>query len=134
MKVYLATSGEYSDFRVQQVFARREDAEAYDLSDDVQEFELCEGPVETRIEYRLYWDPRIGDREATAMAQANPFVATERVDFDGQPDRVEHQWNHHARHGSNLVIKGWDLDRIHKVYSEQRAQFIARQDMGVEGS
>ncbi len=131
MKVYLATSGEYSDFRVQQVFARREDAEAYDLGDDVQEFELRDGPVETRIEHRLYWNPQIEDREETATAMANPWFATERLDFDGQPHRVEHQWNHGAR-GSNLTVKGWELERIRKVYSEQRAQHLARQDMGTE--
>ena len=29
MKIYLAMSGEYSDYRVRHAFARREDAEAY---------------------------------------------------------------------------------------------------------
>lgn len=134
MKVYLATSGEYSDYRVQQVFVRREDAEGYALGDDVQEFELREGPAETRIEHRLYWNSWTEDREETATTGANPWVATERLDFDGQPHRVEHQWNHNSRHGSHLTVKGWDLVRIRKVYSEQRAQFIAKRDMGVEGS
>lgn len=35
MKVYLATAGEYSDYRVKHAFARREDAESYRLGDDV---------------------------------------------------------------------------------------------------
>lgn len=134
MKVYLATSGEYSDYCVKQVFARREDAEAYDLGDAVEEFEVQEGPVETRIEYRLYWNTRIEDREASATAGANPWIAKERLDFDGQPRRVEHQWNHHAQYGSTLTVKGWDLDRIRKVYSEQRAQYIACTDIGVNGA
>jgi hypothetical protein len=38
MIIYLATRGEYSDYRVCHAFARREDAEAYKLGDDVAEF------------------------------------------------------------------------------------------------
>jgi hypothetical protein len=36
-KVYLATSGEYSDFTVRHAFAREEDARSYLLADDVME-------------------------------------------------------------------------------------------------
>ncbi len=133
MKVYLATSGEYSDYRVRQVFARREDAEAYGLGEDVEEFELREGPVETRLEYHLYWSSWIPDREATLTAMANPWTGSDRLDFDDRPDRVDHRWTE-GRYGRQLDIRGWDMDRIRKVYSEQRAQHIARQDMGVEGA
>ena len=32
------------------------------------------------------------------------------------------------RIGPVLNVQGWDLDRCCKVYSEQRAQFLARQE------
>ena len=48
MKVYLATAGEYSDYRVRHAFTREEDAEAYPLGDDVLELEVHDGPVEVR--------------------------------------------------------------------------------------
>ena len=131
-KVYLAVSGEYSDYRVQHVFARREDAEAYELGDDVEERELQEGPVEVRTWHMLLWDARIGDREGT-----NPFESAQRKDFDGRAQHAEHQWHgdRDARYperagasaaGPRLYIGGWDLDRVRKVYSEQRAQHEAR--------
>ena len=55
MKVYLATAGEYSDYRVCHAFARREDAESYKLGDDVKELEVHDGPVEVRYWYDLDW-------------------------------------------------------------------------------
>jgi len=133
MKVYLATAGEYSDYRVVRVFARKEDAEAYELANDVEEYELTEGPIEVRRWHTLGWCPWIPDREATGMAAANPFWGNEMRDYDDQPRNVIHKWQD-DRFGRRLAVEGWDLDRIRKVYSEQRAQFIARQDMGVENA
>jgi putative lipase involved disintegration of autophagic bodies len=130
MKVYLATSGEYSDYGVRRVFARYEDAEAYELADNVEEYELTEGPMEVRTWHHLLWWPDLPDREQTSSAAANPSFSTERRDFDGHPDNVVHQWHIGPHHlPARLGISGWDLDRIRKVYSEQRAQYIARQDL-----
>ncbi len=53
MKVYLATSGEYSDYRVCHAFAREEDAASYALGDAVLELEVRDGPVEVRPEHTL---------------------------------------------------------------------------------
>ena len=136
-KIYLATSGEYSDYRVQHVFSRREDAEAYELGDGVEERELQEGPVEVRVWHMLFWDARIGDRKGDSLRQANPYEYSQRRDFDGRPGHTEHRWHgdHDARYperagtsanGPRLQVSGWDLDRVRKVYSEQRAQYEAR--------
>lgn len=133
MKVYLATAGEYSDYGVVHVFARREDAEAYSLADDVEEFEVREGPIEVRTWHFLMWEPAIPDRPASTTAAANPLEHSDERDYDGRPKHVEHRWDERRPYGrTSLTVQGWDLERVRKVYSEQRAQYIARQDMGVE--
>lgn len=123
MKVYLATSGEYSDYRVAHVFTRQEDAEAYRLGDDVEERELQEGPVEVRRWYMLRWATDVADREAVFVYAANPAEYSELRDFDGDDRHAEHHWN-----GVYLDVGGWDLALVRKVYSEQRAQYTARQE------
>lgn len=121
MKVYLATSGEYSDYRVQHVFTRREDAESYALGDDVMECEVHDGPVEVRTWHMLWWNPGIPDREGDGLRLGNPWQYTEQRDFDGRPGHVQHCRNDSAV----LLVEGWDLQRILKTYSEQRAQHLA---------
>lgn len=125
MKVYLATSGEYSDYHVQHVFAREEDARSYELADDVEEYDLREGPVRTAIRYVLQWQPGLPDRDGDSLRLANPYESTERDDFDGHLSRVEHRI---LEPGGLLVVKGWDLNGVRKVYSEQRAQILARRE------
>jgi hypothetical protein len=128
MKVYLATKGDYDDFQVKRVFARKEDAQTYELADDWEEFEVDEGPVEVRDWHVLVWHTLrpdcVGDLIKTSP---NPQIYSRRKDFDGQPDRLEQSADF-----DELVVAGWDLERVQKVYSEQRAQYIARKDMGVE--
>jgi hypothetical protein len=127
MKVYLATSGEYSDFRVRHVFARREDAESYELGDDVEEREVRDGPVEVRSWHRLYWHPGKPDADdGDSFALGNPWSSSRPSDFDGRARLVEHRWDDTAG-GRVLTVEGWDLDGVRKVYSEQRAQHIAAQ-------
>lgn len=134
MKVYLATAGEYSDFRVKHAFARREDAEAYRLGDEVLELEVREGPVEVRRWYVFRWWPGRPDREGSAdwQASANPWVcADERRDFDGNEKHAEHQWidQGNIRAGQALlIVGGWDLSLVKKVYGEQRAKYLARKE------
>jgi hypothetical protein len=125
MIIYLATAGEYSDYRVQHAFTSREDAESYKLGDDVKEMEVHDGPVEVRYWYDLDWDARKPD---TAGGHggfgANPGISEgEMRDFDGNERRAEHTWS-----GSWLNVQGWDRDLMLKVYSEQRAQYLARQE------
>jgi hypothetical protein len=138
VKVYLATSGEYSDYCVRKVFLREEDADAYPLADCTEEFELHEGPVDVRSWITLTWRPERADATERQLAAAdqNPAVTGEPRDFDGNERNCSHSWGT-AWHSASrtrvpiLDVQGWDLDRVRKVYSEQRAQFIANRDMGV---
>jgi hypothetical protein len=127
MKVYIATTGEYSDYQIGHVFARREDAEAYKLGDDVKEMEVHDGPVETRLWHTLIWHAKITDREATSNAQANPHEFSYPQDYDGCPQYVTHGWPN-SPIGAVLTVQGWDLTQVRTVYSEQRAQYLAREE------
>lgn len=128
MKVYLATAGEYSDYRVLHAFARREDAEAYEGGEYVEEYELLDGPIERRTWHMFWWNPELPDQERDGQRMGNPWEFTDRRDFGGDARHVEHRWEGPPqRTGPVLHIQGWDLDRIRKVYSEQRAQYLARQ-------
>lgn len=127
-KVYLATSGEYSSYRVRRAFARREDAEAYKLGDDVLDLEVSDGPVEVRRWHDLRWEPRLGDRAAQWPSVANPHVDSEYRDFDGDERHAAHHWVQITPGRTMLKVGGWDLALVKKVYSEQRAQYRARQE------
>lgn len=132
MKVYLATRGEYSDYQVCHAFARREDAESYKLADnDVLELELHDGPVEVRRWYQLTW--RADRPDGDGMALGNPYTyAGEERDFDGNEKHVEHRWSkahmQEIEGNAHLQVGGWDLALVKKVYSEQRAQYLARRE------
>lgn len=130
VKVYVATSGEYSDYRIEHVFARQQDAEAYQGADRVDEYEVRDGPVEMRPWHTITWNPDLGDREHDSMRLANPLESAWPKDFDGRPEYAAHHWaGPPERTGPVLYVEGWDLQRVRKVYSEQRAQHIARQDL-----
>lgn len=130
-KVYLATAGEYSDYRIVKAFTSSDDAWGYPLGDDVLELELHDGPVEVRMWSELWWWPHQPDGPDGVGEMGNPHESHAQKDFDGRPKRVEHRWTTHHQGRSVLVVEGWDAQAVRKVYSEQRAQHIARQDMGV---
>jgi hypothetical protein len=122
--VYLATAGEYSDFRVLHAFANREDAESYKLGGDVLELEVRDGPVEVRYWYDLDWRANWPDEKViSGFRIANPNVDSELRDFDGNERHVQHTWS-----GPNLNVQGWDKALVRKVYGEQRAQYLARKE------
>jgi hypothetical protein len=130
MRVFLATRGEYSDYHVEHVFLERKDADAYPCADRVEEFEVREGPVETRTWHSLTWYSQSPDEPETTHEPpykfANPHEHSGPRDWDGRDGYVTHSWE---RHDGNdhfaLHIHGWDLQRVRKVYSEQRAQHVA---------
>ncbi|MGH3203511.1 MAG: hypothetical protein ACRDP5_15870 [Streptosporangiaceae bacterium] len=125
MKIYIATRGEYSDYRVCHAFARREDAESYQVGEDVLEMDLHDGPVEVRYWYDLDWRADLpARREIKGLGRVpNPYTSSELRDFDGDGRHVEHTWT-----GRYLNVQGWDRQLVRKVYSEQRAQYVARQE------
>jgi hypothetical protein len=123
--IYLATSGEYSDYSVLHAFARKEDADAYAIPHQVEEFELHDGPVETRTWHSLHWNTKQPDHDGKPGYQlANPYEVAYPKDFDGHPGACLHHFLPYAR---TLIVEGWDLDRVRKVYSEQRARIKAQE-------
>jgi hypothetical protein len=129
MNVYIVTSGTYSDYCILHVFARREDAEAYEQGDRVEEFEVHDGPIEVRAWHELIWNPDAGDHARDARTMGNPSEVSYPKDFDGDERHASHAWyGPPQRTGPVLYVRGWDLARVRKAYSEQRAQYIARHD------
>ncbi|MBG0828536.1 hypothetical protein HS041_12230 [Planomonospora sp. ID67723] len=138
MKVYLATYGSYSDYEVRRVFARREDAEAYELADDVEEFEVEAGPVETRFWHTLDWYPGDPDerqyeaRPGRFHTIVNPReICSLPRDYDGHPRRIEHRWSPRPIGLGCLSVGGWDIERVRKVYGELRAEWLNCQALGM---
>jgi hypothetical protein len=125
VKVYVVTSGEYSDYHIVRIFLNQADANAYQLGDDVSEWDVAEGPVEVRNWYQLCWWPHRPDAEG--RDDPNPWWRNESRDFDDNERACTHRW--HEAPGTDrftsLTIQGWDRERILKVYSEQRAQYLA---------
>ena len=129
MIVYLSTSGEYSDYRVCHAFRNREDAGAYPLGDAVKELEVHDGPVEVRTWHYLNWRADHPDKRAGGGFTGNPSSWHEQKDFDGDPRNVMHAWHGPPeRTGPILTVQGWDKQAVLKVYSEQRARYLARQE------
>ena len=142
VRVYIVTDGEYSDYRIVHVFRDEEDAEIYTerLSGSrVEEWEVLEAPVERRAWYTFYWDSGRPDekRRPDTMRMGNPWeYPPEMRDFDGDPRHVEHNWTgstgitegNEIIRSRILVVQGWDHARVLKVYSEQRAQELARRE------
>lgn len=139
MKVYVTTAGSYSDYRITNVFRNPEDADAYvrdhDSDGGVEEYELREKPVERRAWHSLYWNAGRPDAGRSPGRMSNPWESDEPRDYDDNPRHVEHHW-HTQRAVSEdgpfdmrvLRVEGWDRDRVLKVYSEQRAQELARRE------
>lgn len=130
-KVYLATAGEYSDYRVLKAFTNSDDAWAYPLGEEVIELELHDGPIEVRMWSELWWWPHEPDSPDSSFQHGNPHESHTQKDFDGRPKWVERRWTRNNRGQSLLVVEGWEAQAVRKVYSEQRAQHIAKQDMGI---
>lgn len=148
MKVYVATRGSYSDYRIVGMFAREEDAAAYELGEDVEEFEIHDGPQEVRNWYTLTWYPDKPEPEyptpagyftgTPAGTRANPYEDRypERRDFDGHSRTVEHRWS--RPYGlletatGVLSVSGWEWEKIRKVFGDLRAEWLYNQSQGME--
>jgi hypothetical protein len=114
--VYLAVSSvNGTDYEVQAVFTRREDAEAFGLADGVREFELHDGPLEVRTWYHLRWYRKQPLREQPAPdGTANPYLYGDLRIWDGDPGRVEI-----SRIADYQVdAEGWDLARVRSRLDE----------------
>ena len=146
MKVWFASSGDYSEYRVDQVFASRETAERYvevnghsyveggddgiEVRDSLPEpiFELAlrctvtRYGVEFEFEDRRGWFPEVDDEDW------RPRRACE-VDIISKPSWVGRLTDstHEATVSVNVV--GYDEERVRKVYTERKARALAEFDI-----
>ena len=106
MIIYLATAGDYDDYHVVAAFTRREDAEAFELGDDVEEVELHDGPLEVRTWYQLRWYQNRPPEEASPGRAPNPYPSDrERRVWDGNPGRVDVTYPADRQ----VEVQGWDM-------------------------
>lgn len=125
MKVYVVIRG--SGHRIHHIFANREDAEAYEGGDEVIEWDVLEHPIEQRTWYEVMWSPKIPDRTGETMAMSNPHTSAWQRDYNGEPGYPTHTWNYRGDEVV-LLVQGWDPDKVHAVFLEQRAQYEAQQE------
>lgn len=128
--IYLAWSGEYDDRRLEAAFTQREDAEALELSDDVEEVPLRNGPAEVRDWHGMIWylgRPLQTPEETPKGNTSNPYPYSggpQRKVYDGQPKRLEVSKGMPNSVGYGTVwVWGWDLELVlaegNRIYREE---------------
>lgn len=124
MKVYVVVRGAN---RIKHIFANRVDAEMYEGGDEVIEWDVLEHPIEQRTWHGVMWTPKIPDRDSDNGAMSNPHTSAWQKDFTGSD--YAHVTYHWASRGQEVVlcVQGWDPQLVHKLYTEQRAQYEAEQ-------
>lgn len=117
--VYSASTGEYSDYAVYKLFTTEELAKEYVAQKRghfVEEFQLWD-TVPEQVPYRTmrfdYWRDGIRENDNTDF-----------YDADGSLDEC-----HVTTYGNEhlcLIVRGTDIEKVAKVYSEYRAKMIAQ--------
>ena len=124
MKVYIVTSGEYSDYRINAVFSTKEKAEDYLAAEpsnvetpEIEEYEMDMPPSEwwTTIVYMLR-DGTVKNHQTSLKRKDEEagFLFLKSVPIY-YPAIVELAW----------VVVTKDVDRAIKVVNEKRTQIIA---------
>lgn len=120
-KVYLITSGCYSDYHVECAFSSRELAEAW-LSDlprqgdySIEEFALDD----------MSDRPRAGLRVVGDLISGRAEVYEKELRGTLDPILIHKHWTNQLPLMS-FEVDGSDKDRALKIFSEKRAQFLAQ--------
>ncbi|MET8382529.1 hypothetical protein ABZV14_05940 [Streptosporangium canum] len=116
MNIYIATSGEYSDYTIEGAFLREEDARSLSLADDYIEVELSEGPADVRAYYSASWKESY-DGESIS--------ASDRI-YDGD-DKMK-VYVGRSIYSSYISVSGWDKERVLKVLGDEKAKFLAEKN------
>lgn len=128
MKVYVATNGEYSDFAIVGIFGTEELARDCPLADGYQEWDVLTEPIKVKSFYNLTWYVTSPEHTGPTLDHmTNPSLHT----FTIREDNVLHAKCGHYWYNTErpvLTVHGTDLDRIMKVYGEQRAKFLAQRE------
>jgi hypothetical protein len=139
MKIYLATSGCYSDYSVHQAFKNEEDAEAYIdgmYDGHVEEYELWDDPVKKRKHWYLEWQSfkrvfsRVNGGLETRDVEPEPLISSWTEDAVGvlKLRVVWETMEFGGRTLDRLTVHGPSEEAVLKVFSEQRAQYLARKE------
>ncbi len=135
-EVYLAVEydGEGQGYyKVVRAFANREDADAYDLADEILGMDIDDGPVDVRTRHSITWWPNRDEwsrEEAVPSAGLfeNPRRSEHRREFGNPPAiHVAHSWRG-AANGSGLAaldVEGWDKDLVETTYQQLRTAYLA---------
>lgn len=119
MKVYLAMRGDDYESSVLRVFAHKEDADAHPMADFVTEMDVDEGPADVRQWHTLTWNLREG---------SEPYVRADWLEFHGgDPNQATHSIDcaiEAPYRPVEMVVVGWNLDAVHRLFAEQRAAFL----------
>lgn len=129
--IYLLTSGSYSDYSVEAVFTDKAEAErvaevlnqsSYE-SYGVEDFPL----VSERMEHVLQLQLNFTDTAAYGWSRppVERYMEAERIRriFPWQEESCDFR-SHTSAFG--FVVEGTDIERVRKVYSERRAEWIAK--------
>jgi hypothetical protein len=130
--IYLAWSEgmEPGDMTIEAAFTHREDAEALELSDQVQEIPLRDGPAEVRDWHGVIWylgRPLQTPEETRPGSVPNPYPysgGAQRMIYDGQSHRLEVAKGMPNAIGYGTVwVWGWDLELVmaegNRIYREE---------------
>ncbi|SDH67222.1 hypothetical protein SAMN05421505_12025 [Sinosporangium album] len=128
-KVYLAIAGEHGDRQIQ-VFARQEDAEAYDPAHTVQEREVSFAAIDARTWHKATWVISVPGAFEQMFDLVNAFptqVKREVRDFDGEPDEVAISWWKHPEGLRPWVVEFecWNQGSIRAAWQDLRGRIIA---------
>lgn len=133
-KIYVAESGEYSDYGVICAFESEEDAKAANVGDDIREMILYPPggrPVETHIgwtlQQRVYPDGRVENNSLPSRSThfdweltAPPVPMPERPKVEVQDLRSHGYWNCWL-----ITARGRDLEAVRKAMSDRIAHLRA---------
>jgi hypothetical protein len=131
--VYIVTSGSYSDYTIEHVFATEELAQDYcdKLGGDnpgIEAYEVKTNPVERRVLYRLNWYTWLEDRPGDGLACPNPYIYSSVTDYEPGPHFSVTSWATDS-HGRDLLsVEAWAEERLMKIYGDEKAQYLARKE------
>lgn len=131
MKVYVVTNGDYSDYRILEMFSTKEMAEEYKVfrnaENDIEEYELDPEFGMSAPKGMQRWIVRMGRDGNTT----DPMCYGHGVERDdGEPDQwlVWRDWQPYSSSGGRLMtFSMWARDAEHavKIANERRAWLIA---------
>lgn len=132
-EVHVVTKGSYSDYEIIGVFADQGEAQSvcnhYNQHDKyenwrVESMPLIEGeqvPVLELVLYFSYWPGRMYHGYDSAISENESIKP--HFPFEGEQVKT---CEVEGSHQSGFTVRGTDHERVRKVYSERRAELIAR--------